>query len=153
MTAPVTSFLDGLRAAADLAARAEDDFRRGIAARIKALETERAFAFRRLTLIRALAEPIAAAESEETAIASAAAELRVRLGWWSDSEARSEVLSRFAPVVLALYREPAPEGARAERSDPAQALGEFEAWYAATHPVPFWVLFENVMPETPLVDF
>jgi hypothetical protein len=37
--------------------------------------------------------------------------------------------------------------------DTAKVLAEFEACYAATHPLPFWVLFENVMPETPVVDF
>ena len=35
----------------------------------------------------------------------------------------------------------------------AGSVAEFEAWYAATHPVSFRVLFENEMPETPRVDF
>jgi hypothetical protein len=26
-------------------------------------------------------------------------------------------------------------------------------WYGETHPNPFWMLFENQMSETPLVDF
>jgi hypothetical protein len=37
--------------------------------------------------------------------------------------------------------------------DVIDALTEFERWYAETHPKPFWVLFENYMPETPVVDF
>ena len=32
-------------------------------------------------------------------------------------------------------------------------LKNFERWYAETHTGPFWVLFENYMPETPVVDF
>ncbi len=32
-------------------------------------------------------------------------------------------------------------------------LKAFEEWYAQTHPQPFWILFENYMPETPVVDF
>jgi len=33
------------------------------------------------------------------------------------------------------------------------ALGKFESWYEATHTGSFWILFENYMPETPVVDF
>jgi hypothetical protein len=153
MTAHLSSYLDGLKAAADVAAKAENEFRRSVVARTKALETERAFAFRRLNLMRAVAEPIAASENEETAVAGAAAVLRDRLGWSSDSEARSEVLSRFALVAKAMFVQFAPEDAEQEPADVGKALDEFEAWYVATHPVSFWLLFENVMPETPVVDF
>ena len=153
MTASLSSYLDGLKMAADAANKAEDEFRRSIVARTKALETERAFAFRRLNLMRAVAEPIATSESEEIAVAGAVAVLRDRLGWSSDSEARSEVLSRFALVAKAMFAQLAPEEAEQEPVDCGKALGEFEAWYAATHPMPFWVLFENVMQETPVVDF
>jgi hypothetical protein len=41
----------------------------------------------------------------------------------------------------------------ATEPDVLAALGEFERWYAETHPKPFWVLFENYMSETPRVDF
>jgi hypothetical protein len=148
-----TTFLDALKTAADDAEKAEAQFRSEIAGRIKALEQERAFAFRRLNLMRAVAEVIASAESEEIAVASGVAMLRARLGWSSDSEARSEVLSRFAPVAQAAFASLAPPQAEAEEADVPKALAEFEAWYAATHPQPFWVLFEHYMPETPRVDF
>lgn len=153
MTAPLSSFLDGLKTAADAATKAEDEFRKSIAARTKALEAERAFAFRRLNLMRAIAESIATAETEEAAVAGAKATLRSRLGWGSDSEARTEVLTKFTDVAKAMFTQLAPEEAEQEPADAGQALAAFEAWYAATHPVPFWVLFENVMPETPVVDF
>lgn len=153
MIAPLSTFLDGLKTAADLAAKGEDEFRRSIAARTKALEAERAFAFRRLNLMRAIAEAVAAAETEEAAVAGANATLRSRLGWSSDSDARTEVLSRFANVAKAMFTQLAPEDAELEPADTAKVLAEFEAWYASTHPVPFWVLFENAMPETPVVDF
>jgi hypothetical protein len=152
MMVPASVFLDGLKDAADRAVKAEEDFRRSIAARTKALETERAFAFRRLNLMRAVAEAIAPAENEEAALAAATATLRARLGWSSDSAARSETLARFAPVAKAMAAEAKPEIPE-KTVDMADALAEFEAWYAATHPVPFWVLFENVMQETPVVDF
>lgn len=149
----LSSYLDALKADADRATAAEDTFRREIASRTKALEQERAFAFRRLNLMKAVAEGMASAESEEVAVAAAAAMLRGRLGWSTDSDARAEVLSRFAPVAQAMFAQAAPEKTRSEPPEVAEALSSFEAWYAATHPVAFWVLFENVMPETPLVDF
>jgi hypothetical protein len=152
MTAPAPVFLDGLKAAADRAVKAEEDFLRSIAARTKALETERAFAFRRLNLMRAVAEAVAAAEDEEAALAAATATLRARLGWSSDSAARSETLTRFAPVVRAMAADVTSESPE-PTVDIADALAQFEAWYAASHPLPFWVLFENVMQETPVVDF
>jgi hypothetical protein len=142
-----------LKTAADEASRAEDEFRREMTARLKALETERAFAFRRVNLMRAIAEAIATSESEEAAVAQAEAALRARLGWSSDSNARSPVLSRFALVAQTMFEQLLPEEAEQEPADTAKSLAEFEVWYAATHPQPFWVLFENVMPETPLVDF
>lgn len=37
--------------------------------------------------------------------------------------------------------------------DPATALAAFESWYHRTKGSTFWILFENVMPETPLVDW
>ncbi|MGX9576492.1 hypothetical protein [Mesorhizobium sp. f-mel] len=92
-----TRFLVELKTAAEAAKVAEGRFRREAAVRIAALEQERAFAFRRLNLMQAIAEAMASAESEEIAVASAFATLRTRLGWNSDSEARSEVIARFRP--------------------------------------------------------
>lgn len=178
MTMPLSLFIEDLEAAANTASRAEDEFRRTIATRIRTLETERAFAFRRLNLMREVADAVTAAEDEAAAVGRAATALRARLGWASDSDARREVVDRFAPVARAMFGQPVPvqaEGMTAEvvevsvvkvsvadiseSSVPVaevsmtEALAAFEAWYAATHPVPFWVLFENVMPETPVVDF
>ena len=77
-----------------------------------------------------------------------------KLGWASDSEARMAVVSSFAPVAQAMFASLAPvESEDEEKPDVIRKLKEFEAWYAETHPNPFWVLFENYMPETPVVDF
>jgi hypothetical protein len=156
---PASSFLDELKLAADKTSTAEDEIRREMAERIKALEVERAYAFRRLNLMRAIAEVVATAEGEEIGVAAATAVLRARLGWSSDSEARDEVITRFAPVAIAMYASLSPEIETPSGQQPAPepdvlaALTEFERWYAETHPVAFWVLFENYMPETPRVDF
>jgi hypothetical protein len=85
---PGPSFLDALKLAADRATAAEDEIRREIATRTKALENERAYAFRRLNIMRSMAEVTAGAESEEVAVAGATAVLRSKLGWSNDIEAR-----------------------------------------------------------------
>ena len=151
----MTPFLDTLvRAAAD-AEKAEAAFRRDIAARAKAFEQERTFAYRRLNFMRAIAGTIAEAENEESAVARATDIARDRLGWAGDSEARGEVLTRFAPVARAAFASLAPPEAEAEveEVDVGRALADFESWYATTHPQPFWALFETYMPETSRVDF
>ncbi|SFM10222.1 hypothetical protein SAMN03159423_5372 [Bradyrhizobium sp. NFR13] len=151
---PAASFIDVLKRSADQSSVAEDEFRRGIAERMKELEKQRSFAFRRLHLMKEVAGVITQAESEEIAIAGATVVLRAKLGWMNDSEARSEVLSRFAPVAQAMFASLVPSADdNEEKPDVIETLGEFEAWYAATHPNPFWILFENYMPETPVVDF
>jgi hypothetical protein len=149
----MTSFLDALAQAAQEADRAETGFRREIAARAKALEQERAFAYRRLNLMRAVGGAIAEAETVESAVANAQAVLRDRLGWSSESQARGEVVTRFASVARVAFASLAPPEPDADKVDVGQALADFEAWYAARHPQPFWVLFETYMPETPRVDF
>jgi hypothetical protein len=151
---PRPSFLDDLKRATENTTAAESDFRREVAQRIKALENERAYSFRRYNLMRAVADAVASAESEDIAVAGATALLRAKLGWSSDSEARGAVLSRFAPVVQAIFTSLLPsDDEAAPDPDVIAALAAFEAWYAETHPNPFWVLFENYMPETPVVDF
>ncbi|MFA6265563.1 MAG: hypothetical protein WC670_07615 [Pseudolabrys sp.] len=156
---PGPSFLDTLKHAADHAGAAEEAFRREIAERTKALANERAFAFRRYNLMRSVAEAVASAESEEIAVAAATAILRAKLDWDTDSEARIDVLSRFAIVAQQMFAALTPPDDDASAADEVPAvevlevLAAFEKWYAETHPNVFWVLFEHYMPETPLVDF
>lgn len=141
---PTVPFLAALQAAADDAATAEAACRRDAQRRIKAVEAARAFAFRRLNLMRAVADAASGADSEEIAVAGGVGVLQAKLGWHTDSEARSEVLSRFAAVARAIH---------ADEAAVTGALADFEAWYAETHPGPFWALFDQEFPETPLVDF
>ena len=142
-------FLKALQCAADQASDAEESFRREIATQMKELERERAFAWRRLNLMRGVDEVIAPAANEEGAVAAANAVLRLKLGWSDDSPARSEVLSRFATISRALF---ANHGEEAQ-IDVGATLAGFEEWYRDTHPGPFWALFDYEMPETPVVDF
>ena len=151
---PAPSFLDALMLAAEQAGRAEDDFRREVAERVKTLDRERAFAHRRLNFMRAIADAIASADSEEIAVAAAMAVMRTKLGWESDSDARTSVLAQFAPVAQKIFASLSPaDDEETPPPDVVAALAEFEAWYRDTHPNAFWILFENYMPETPRVDF
>ena len=148
------SFLDALQGAAERAEEVENAFRRETAERIKVLERERAFAYRRLNFMRAIADAVASARSEEIAVAAATAIMRTKLGWSSDSDTRTEVLSHFAPVAQCVFGGLGPaQETKMSASEVTGALAKFESWYRDTHPNPFWVLFEHYMPETPVVDF
>jgi hypothetical protein len=149
----VAAFLNNLAKAADKAAAAEKQYRQEASASIRRLERERAFAYRRLNLLRAVADAMKNAENLEAAVDCALAILRSKLGWSDvDSDATSAVCTHFAPVARVIFTtfEPAEEPGD---SDLAGALAAFEAWYSSTHPEPFWVLFEQHMVETPRVDF
>jgi len=148
------SFIDDLTLAADRAQAAEDSYRREAARQTTRLATERAFAFRRLNLMRAIANGVGDAASKEVAVSVATAALRARLGWSHDGEARDAVLARFASVAQAVFADLSPRN----DTEPAglgvhKALADFENWYAQTHPSAFWVLFENEMRETPVIDY
>ena len=148
----ITSFIESLHIAADSAAAAETAFRREAAERIASLECARAFAFRRLNLMRAVGDGVAPAEDEEIAAATGVGILRSRLDWADGSEAQLEILSHFAPVARALFASLAANG-EPGASAVAEALAEFETWYEHTYRTPFWALFDQPMEETPRVDF
>jgi hypothetical protein len=146
------SFLDALKAAAEGADTAEARLRKEFDERIRALEQERAFAYRRFNLMRSVADAISPAQDEAQAVAIARTTLRTRVGWEEDSETRAETLSRFAPVARAAFASLAPPEAEAEDADVPRALREFEEWYLAARGQPFWNLFDQYIPELPLVE-
>jgi hypothetical protein len=152
MTAAMTAFLDALKSAAVEAEVAEKQYRREAAQRIAGLERERSFAFRRLNLMRAVAAAVAGAEEEEVAVANAVAVLREKLGWVTPSEAREEVLSRFAAIGAAAFQSEETSELVAAPSV-QEALADFENWYGSCHPAPFLALFEQYIPDRPRVDF
>src|SRR5262249_1953881 len=113
------------------------------------LERQRAFSYRRLNLMRPVTAAVAAAATEEAALASGLATLRAELGWDSDSDSRSETVARFADVVRAILASCAETE---EAAAVSRALAAFESWYAVRYQRPFWILFEQYMPEMPLVE-
>ncbi|MEP9368453.1 hypothetical protein [Xanthobacter sp. VNH20] len=155
----LSAYLASLETAAAAAEQAEVDFRRETEARAAVLANARAHAYRRSNLMATLATLAEGAETPELAVAAVQAHLRVRLGWDDMSDARDAVLSRFAPVALALFAaahpvEPGSGSSDADQEpDPAAALAAFENWYSETRESPFWYLFEHYIPETPRVDY
>jgi hypothetical protein len=160
-----SNYIEGLQRAADRAQSAESVYRQEATARIAILERERAFAFRRMNLMRSIAESVSGkvednngAEErtgEEIAVARALALLRVKLGWSSDSEMRNATLAKFTPVAFALYRALSGEHQKAPEPPPdiGETLVRFEDWYEEAYGISFWMLFENPIPDTPRVDF
>jgi hypothetical protein len=99
--------------------------------------------------MRAVGEAVASAEDEPLAVGAAQGWLRARLGWSGDGEATMAALAAFAAVASAAFA----YHKAAEEADPLAALAAFEDWYRDRHGIAFLKLFEQEMPETPLVDF
>jgi hypothetical protein len=141
-----------LEAAAAASQQAEAQLRKRMEEEIARLERQRAFAYRRLNLMRAVAEGVAPAQNEETAIAGGLAVVRAQAGWDSDSDSRSETLSRFTPVVRATFTSISSPEAGAPAAEVVKVLAAFEAWYETTYRRPFWALFDREVEELPLVE-
>jgi hypothetical protein len=59
--------------------------------------------------------------------------MRAKLGWWDESEARTQVLSRFVPVAQQIFASLAPIiEEKAPPPDVLAALAQFETWYRET---------------------
>jgi hypothetical protein len=153
VTAPAQALLATFEAAATAAGAAETAIRKRAEAEIAAAERERAFAYRRLNLMRTLIRATAAAETEEEAAGRGVAAVRAQLGWDADSATRVETLGRFSPVVRAVFAGLAPtEDGKTRTADVAGTLTDFEAWYERTYGLSFWRLFEQEIAELPLVE-
>lgn len=145
-----TTALDDLEAAARAAHDVENAYRAEAAREIARLEGERIFAFRRIRLVRLLANAATgaatAAEDAATTGGVAGAQRRAvaaEFGWDAGGERHKEILDRLAPVGHAV----------AETGDVRASLASFETWYQGHAGEPFYRLFDVYVPEAPLVDF
>jgi hypothetical protein len=147
------AFLATLEAAAHAADAEETTFRREAAARIETMERARTFAFRRLNVLRAMAEAAGRAPDPDASIAAQVGLIRDRIGWRRpEDETPRAVLERLAPLAASVDAE-VRAGADADTGDSCAELERFERWYAERFGVPFWALFDHHSPETPVVDF
>jgi hypothetical protein len=154
---PATTFLNTLKSAADQASGAETAFHRELAQRIKLLEKERAYAFRRLNLMQLIANSVMGSEDRDMAIAGSLAMVRIELGWDGEDDGHNLVMTQLKNVseaVLGVLKPPSEENAapQAPAPDPVAALKQFEQWYARTYQRSFWSLFDQERPELPLVE-
>lgn len=151
MSVATQSFLDHLQMATRRSDEAETALREEMAIRLRKIEEERKFAYRRFNFMRSVTDGMQSADSEEIAVARALGVLRTKLGWSNDSEARQAICEGFALVAQAIF---ACRGAVSEaEADVIAALNRFETWYHEKHGSAFWILFEHYIPETPVVDF
>jgi hypothetical protein len=153
MTEPL-AFLTTLEAAARDADAEERSYRREAAARIETLERARTFAFRRLNVLRAMAEAASRAPDPATSIGAQLGLLRDRLGWaGAEGETPRAVLDQLAPLAACVDAGVRAGTAASVTEDLAAELGRFERWYSERFGNEFWALFDRYSPETPVVDF
>lgn len=156
MTAPtdrLAALIAGLESAATAAEQAEATFKRDIDRRIAELERARAFAFRRLRLIGAMAAPV---EGEREAAIEARLDAAMRhVGWLVPGAALEpselEVRAALQPVAAAI--EDLARPGEGEPPSAADALARFEAWYRARFGAEFLDVFETRAEFRSLVDF
>ena len=143
----ITVYLAALDAAARAASTAELEHQKEAARRAAELRLQRAFAWRRLNLVRATVAAQRGAEGPEAVAAAGRATLLGEAGLSGATEAGREVAERFVPVAEAVVA-----AAAGEEADPAAALAAFEAWYAEARGGPFLALMEREVVELPLVE-
>ncbi len=149
--APFAAWIETLAAEARAASAAELAHQKEAALRAASLKDARAFAWRRVNLMRGVAAGVRGAEEPDAAVAAGRAVMLREVNWTGATQAQRDAADRFAPVVLAIWAatRPEPEG------DPeavARAFADFEAWYAAERGGPFLALMEREIVELPLVE-
>jgi hypothetical protein len=148
MTPAVAALLADFESAAKAAQAAEAELRKAMAEQIARAERQRAFAFRRTRLIRTLADSI---PGHATWAAQGQA-VRDELGWTRNSESYDAIIAQLKPVADAV-RECL---CKVEGPPPAavsDALVTFETWFEGEHGKSFYALFDQYVPEVPVVDY
>jgi hypothetical protein len=157
------SLIDRLQADCTAAEAAERSVRASVDAQIKAAETARAFAWRRLNALTDMANAAADEPDPEASIERQLVALFREIGWIETSlaelgEGAQPLIEAVRPIAEALHAQahPAPvrEGEEpAPVADPIEAFRTFEAWYERERGQPFLKAYERYMPPTPVVEF
>ena len=157
------SLIARLQADCVAAESAEKSVRASVDAQIKAAETARAFAWRRLNALADMAKAAAAEPEREASIDGQLIALFREIGWIESSVAElgdgaRPLIEALRPVTEALHAHahPAPAGEGEEPAplaDPIEAFRAFEAWYERERGQPFLKVYERYVPPTPLVEF
>lgn len=153
MTAkPIDAYFVGLEQSAREAGIAEEKFRQETVSRMKELERARAFAFRRLNLLRNLAKAMSGAEDEAEAIERGRATFLCEVNWTGASDSQREALEKFEPVLVALWKICGEEASTEDRAQVTRECDAFEKWFADNRNGPFLSLMEVEPVELPLVE-
>ncbi len=153
MTTPqLETYFSELDRVARSANAAEDEFRRNIANRMRELEEARAFAFRRLNLMKSIAHAVEGAKDEEEALQRASEAFLSEVGWTGGSQSQRDVVEKFSPVALAVWEASKPEAAPENLQKIASELAAFENWFAEGREASFLTLMHRDLPELPLVE-
>lgn len=154
MKHPPSTLIDGFELAAKSAQQIENKYRADAAAEIARLEAARIVCFRRVRLVKLLAGASASAETEPACLVAQRHAVADEFGWDAERADHKIVLDALqAPgraVYIALSQ---PSGTDAAVDTIAADLATFESWYEAHAGQPFYVLFDQYVPQAPLVDF
>ena len=164
-TQQLSALLDDFERSAHAASVNEENYRREVAVRLKELENDRAFGFRRLNLMRTVIAALQGCETEEEALAGGSAAFLREVGWSSESEAQQEALEQFHPDSRACWQtrqlgaETEADGeteatvkGEAEPAEIGNRLNEFERWFGKARNGPFLSVLEREIVELPLVE-
>lgn len=156
------SLIARLQADCTAAEAAERSVRASVEAQIKAAETARAFAWRRLNALSDMAKEAADEPDQEASIERQLVALFREIGWIETSLAElgdgaQPLIDAVTPVAEALHAQAHPvveEGQEpAPAADPIEAFRTFEAWYERERGQPFLKVYERYVPPTPVVEF
>lgn len=165
MPSAIDTLIARLQADCTAAEAAERSVRASVDAQIKAAETARAFAWRRLNALSDMARIAAVEPEREVAVERQLIALFREIGWIENGlaelgEGARPLIDRLRPIAEALHVQAHPqaaeEGSRAAETvavDPIAAFRAFEAWYESERGQPFLQVFERYVPPTPLVEF
>ncbi len=163
MPTAVDTLIARLQADCTAAEDAERSVRASVEAQIKAAETARAFAWRRLNALTDMAKAAAGEQDRETAIERQLVALFREIGWIETSLAElgdgaQPLIDALRPIAEALHAQahpvPAKDGEEpAPVADPIEAFRAFEVWYERERGLPFLKAYERYVPPTPLVEF
>lgn len=133
------------------ASAAEETCRREHAERIRKLELERIYAFRRLTLVKSIASAMNGAKDQEEATAWATSAFLREVNWTGASESQREAIERFKLLIDAIWRLQQGE-AQEDDKEFEREFEAFEQWFAENRNGAFLSLMDGEVLELPLVE-
>jgi hypothetical protein len=164
MPSAADTLIARLQADCTAAEAAERAVRADVDRQLKAAETARAFAWRRLSALSDMARVAAAEPDRAVAVERQLVALFREIGWIQDGlaelgENARPLLDWLTPIAEALHGQAHPAPADNEPAEPATiadpiaAFRAFEAWYERERGQPFLMVYERYMPPTPAVEF